>query len=76
MNTNFAVIAHYPNAKLTCETNDLSILFGYLHHNMRNDIPVDVLDTETGEVLFYWNPDDYYMADDFTLLALLWLMDG
>ena len=31
MNADFAVIAHYPNAKLTCETNDLSILFGYLH---------------------------------------------
>lgn len=66
MNANFTVIAHYSNAKLTCETNDLSILFGYLHHNMRNDIPVDVLDTETGEVLFYWNPDDYYMTNDFT----------
>lgn len=76
MNANFAVVAHYPNAELTCETNDLSILFGYLNHNMRNKISVDVLDTETGEVLFYWNPDDYYMADDFTLLALLWLMDG
>lgn len=76
MKNRYAVLAHYPNAELTCETADLSILFGYLNHNMRNKIPVDVLDTETGEVLFYWNPDDYYMSDDFTLLALLWLMDG
>lgn len=76
MNTNFAVIAYYPNAKLTCETNDLSALFEHLRYNMRNKIPVDVMDTETGEILFYWNPDDSYMTDDFTMLALRWLMDS
>ena len=70
----YNVIATYDNAEITVKTNDLEVAINELMARYDDDIPVDLIDGYTGEVLVSTNTEEPYATDEWNLILLGWLL--
>lgn len=70
----YNVIATYDNAEITVKTNDLEVAINELMTRYDDDVPVDLIDGYTGEVLVSTNTEEPYATDEWNLILLGWLM--
>ena len=70
----YNVIATYDNAEITVKTNDLEIAITELMERCNDDVPVDLIDGYTGEVLVSTNTEEPYATEEWSLILLGWLM--
>ena len=72
----YEAIAHYVNAELTCETNELEVLMNFLCKHETTHC--DVIDGFTGEILCITNnPNgEDYMEDTFMYTVIGWSVMG
>ena len=69
---NYNVIAHYEDATITCETNDIHVALTFLLEH--GDTQIEVIDGFTGEILCAQNCEDPILQDAFGLTLLGFLM--
>lgn len=70
---NYNVIAHYEDATITCETNDIYVALTFLLEH--GDTQIEVIDGFTGEILCAMNCEDPILQDAFGLTLLGFMME-
>ena len=70
---NYNVIAHYEDATITCETNDIHVALTFLLEH--GGTQIEVIDGFTGEILCAQNCEDPILQDAFGLTLLGFLME-